>query len=535
MVCGLGQRKEGFKMLNLSPMGTNVTKENEITANEKGATAMQLFNYDNIKSIVENSISGRKINPDDLNDKGFSRMFADIFSDVLRYNPQNKCWYYYNGKVWQVDARDLAVRKFAKMFSDELTVQSDNFSLCDREVEKLLQLNSSSKRNTIIHDAECELPIDKESFDLPVFLFNCQNGTLDLSTCILKDHNPKDLLTKISNVTYNSDAKCERWERFINEIMDGDKDKVDYLQRILGYCLTGDLREEQFYIFYGATSRNGKSTLLETVSNVLGGDSGYSAHIATSSFSGTKGRSAASPSSDIARLAGARMAITSELPYGMLLDAGLLKKMTGNDKITVRNLYATEFEFTAQFKLFMNTNHLPQITDNSVFESKRVNVIEFNHHFTEQKQDKNLKFLFQKPENMSGILNWLLEGWQKVCSGKDSKGNKVPCGMSPPQSVIDATSRFREDCDKVSCFIEDCLEHSDSNIKFKDLYEAYQRWTLGNGYACEQKSQFKVYLNEKNMLSRTGLIDGKTARNVIKGYAIRNGKPKNDIFETAAV
>lgn len=495
---------------------------------------MKFYNFNQIKATATKAISEMSANIDSLDDKTLSRMFAETFKYVLCYNPQNKCWYYYNGMVWQADARDLAVRKLAKLFSDELIAQSDNFSLCDKEAEKLIQLNSSSKRNTIIHDSECELPMYKEYFDVHTELFNCQNGTLNLNSLTLKEHHPKDLLTKISNVTYDPNARCERWEKFVDEIMDGDKDKVDYLQRILGYCLTGDLREEKFYIFYGATSRNGKSTLLETVSNVLGGNAGYSAHVATESFSGANIRKAANASSDIARLAGVRMAITSELPYNMLLNAGLLKAMTGRDKITVRNLYASEFEFTAQFKLFMNTNHLPHITDSSVFESKRVNVIEFNHHFTEQEQDKNLKSLFQQPENMSGILNWLLEGWKKVFKGENRNGNKVPYGMTPPQSVIDATDCFREDCDKVGCFIEDCLERSESNIKFKDLYEAYQQWTRGNGYACEQKSQFKVYLNERNILSRTGTVNGKTERNVIKGYAIRSDEPQKDAPETAA-
>lgn len=501
---------------------------------KKGIRIMRFYNLTQIKQTVTNTINDRSADIDSLDDKTLSRMFADVFKDILRYNPQSKCWYCYNGKVWRADAGSLAARKLAKLFVDELIAQSDKFSLCDKEAEKLIQLTSLSKRNTIIHDAECELPVEKERFDLHKALFNCQNGTLDLNSLELLEHNSNHMLSKISNVIYDTNAKCERWEQFVDEIMDSDKEKIDYLQRILGYCLTGDLSDEKFYIFYGATSRNGKSTLLEAVSNVLGGNSGYSAHIATSSFSGRKNIKAASPSSDIARLAGVRMAISSELPYNMLLDAGLLKAMTGGDKITVRHLYSSEFEFTAQFKLFMNTNHLPQITDNSVFASKRVNVIEFNHHFTEEEQDKHLKTEFQKPENMSGILNWLIEGWQKVLTGKDKNGNDVGKGMTPPQSVIDATARFREDCDKVGCFIDDCLEVSDSNIKFKDLYEAYQQWTHKNGYACEQKSQFKVYLDERNMLSRTGLIDGKTVRNVIKGYALNNETPQKDAPDKAA-
>lgn len=483
---------------------------------------MQLYNYDEIIETVRNSVMSIGISEDELNDKGLSRMFAKIFGSVLRYSPKKKRWLYYDGKVWREDEANSTAKSFAKLFSDELMSYCENMSLDDDATKKISQLDSMSKRNTIIHDAECEMTIDVESFNRNIMLFNCQNGTLDLTKCTLIPHNSEHMLSKISRATYDNTAKCERWKLFIDEIMEGDKEKADYLQRILGYCLTGDTREEKFYILYGATSRNGKSTLIETISYILGGEKGYSASVNPASLSSARDKNTAKAHGDIARLAGARMAVTSELPANMTLDTGLLKAMTGGDSLTVRHLYSSEFEFISQFKLFMNTNHLPTITDGSVFDSGRANVIEFNRHFTEQEQDKTLKRKFKKAENMSGILNWLIEGWRKVCIGEDADGNKVEKGMLPPQSVVDATKRFREDCDKVWCFLSECLESTGGNIKLKDVYEAYQKWTQDNGFGCEGKVLFKVFLEERHVLSKTGTVEGKTERNVIKGYTIRS-------------
>ena len=103
--------------------------------------------------------------------------------------------------------------------------------------------------------------------------------------------------------------------------MQDNKYKIDYLQRAFGYSLTGDVKEEEIYILYGPTSRNGKSTITETISYLLGGNNGYSVNVAVETFSGKRERSSTSPNGDIARLAGARMAVTNELPENMLINS----------------------------------------------------------------------------------------------------------------------------------------------------------------------------------------------------------------------
>lgn len=464
-----------------------------------------------IKSNIRQAIKEIGLDLDVLNDKGFGRMYARAFKDVLRYNITEKSWYYYNGKVWKEDKEDITAKNLAKLFSDEILVYGEELNLSEGVTKKINGLTSMAKRNTMVNDAKCECTVKTEEFDTDIYLLNLQNGTMDLRTFELKPHNAEDMLSKICNVSYEPNTRCARWEQFIEEIMEGDKEKADFLQRALGNCLTGDTREEELYILYGATSRNGKSTLLETVSHLLGGSDGYSVNVATTTFSGKRERSATSQSGDIARLAGARMAVTSELPQNMLVNAEMLKELTGQDKITARMMYKSEIEFMPQFKLFINTNYLPRITDDKLFESDRVNVIEFNKHFTEEERDKTLKTTLKEEQNLIGILNWLLTGLKKVWEN----------GMTPPLVIKEATARFREDCDKIGCFLKDSLEYTGKNMTMKDLYDVYKQWTSDNGYGCEGKYNFKSALESKNMLQKSGTVNGNTYSNVIIGYTLK--------------
>ncbi len=465
-----------------------------------------------IKQHIQTEIENVGINKNIWNDKDLSRLFALTCKRLARYVPESKSWYVYQKGVWKMDKEKLKTYKLAKFFSDALQEYSSKMNYPKRIIAKAEKLNDSGKRKTIIYDARCEYPISQEEFDTDVNILNCKNGTLDLSTFELKPHNPDDMLSRICNVYYDETARCERWEQFIDEITAGDKEKADYIQRILGNALTGNVQEEEFYIFYGPTTRNGKSTLLKTIAHLLNsGNEGYAVNAGAATFSGKTERKGSSPSNDIARLAGVRFVVTNELPKSMLLNHEMIKSITGGDKITARYQYGRDFEFYPQFKLVMHTNSLPLITDNSIFDSNRVRVVEFTRHFTEDEQDPTLKDMLRQPKNLSGILNWLLDGLRKVQTN----------GMNPPETVIQATEQYRQNFDKFTSFISDCLERSENNITMSALYRVYQKWTNENKIACEGKQDFKQTLIAKNLFSETGTVNGKTERNVVKGFAIK--------------
>ena len=176
----------------------------------------------------------------------------------------------------------------------------------------------------------------------------------------------------------------------------------------LGYGLTGDTRYECMFFYYGATTRNGKGTLMESTLNVMG-DYGITVRPETIAAKSTS--NSQNPTEDIARLAGVRFANISEPRRGLVLNEAQIKSMTGNDTLNARFLHENSFDLKPQFKLYVNTNYLPAITDMTLFSSGRIVIIPFDRHFEEWEQDQNLKYEFSKPMVKSAILNWLIEGY----------------------------------------------------------------------------------------------------------------------------
>ena len=219
----------------------------------------------------------------------------------------------------------------------------------------------------------------------------------------------------------------------------------------------------------------------------------------------------------------------SEPPKRMIFDVGLLKMLLGRDTITARFLQKNIFQFTPCFKLFMNTNFLPLITDDTLFSSGRLNVISFDRHFSEQEQDKSLKDLFREPEAMSGILNWCLEGLAAYFEE----------GATPPEAVRIATQAYRELSDKVGLFMGEVLEPKQgNNIPAGRVYGLYQQWCCDNGYGRENKANFFAELKAKGVFLPSGTVCGKTVRNIVSVFDVAHDfyvgpeEAKNDTQET---
>ena len=289
--------------------------------------------------------------------------------------------------------------------------------------------------------------------------------------------------------------------------MEGDKEKTSYLQRLCGLCLTADANLECLWFLYGPTTRNGKSTFVETISHLLGD---YAMNTSPETLAQRK-RQAGAASGDIARLAGCRLLTASEPPKRMLLDVALVKTLTGRDTITARHLYEREFQFVPEFKLIVNTNSLPVVSDDTLFQSGRVRVIEFPHHFPEEMQDPDLKRKLTTPENMSGILNWCLDGLLEY--------RRI--GEHPPQAVRCATSAYQQNSDKIAMFLQETMELvPGTNTAGAAAYEVFKTWCNDVGFGVDSKSSFFGELRNRDLLASTGTIAGKTQRNVLKDYRI---------------
>ncbi len=446
-------------------------------------------------------------------DKGNGELFADVFSNVARFNVTANEWFVYNGKVWLKDVGAMLVSRMAKQLKDELlmfSVSIDNETQKTAYQKHILKMGSRAVRETMVKDARDKYCISNEDLDKDLDLLNLQNGTLNLKTFEFREHRAEDLVSKIANVSYDPTLKSELWLRFIDEVMQGDTDKLKYLQKAIGYGITADTSLETCFILYGATTRNGKSTLVETIMHMLGGSSGYAMQMKPESLAQKQNNDSRQANGDIARLAGARFLNVSEPPKKMIFDAALLKTLLGRDSIVARHLHEREFEFVPVFKLFMNTNYLPLIQDDTLFSSGRINVISFERHFEEHEQDKGLKNKLRSPVNLSGILNWCLDGLKKFHTE----------GLKPTTAIIEATADYRQESDKVGKFLAECLEPANENMTAGTAYEVYEQWCRACGYGCENQGNFFAELRAKNLISKTGTVKGVTKPRVIKGYRV---------------
>ena len=414
---------------------------------------------------------------------GMGNMFADFFKPIARYNSERGIWYVYDGTVWQPDTENLKVAELAKLLADKLYVFALTITEEDarkRFIDRVRKLQLRKHRETMLKDAKSVFPLSMRSFDQDIYLFNCKNGTLDLRTMEFREHRPEDYLTKVSPVNYDPEVDCPRWHTFMDEIMQGDKARADYLQKAIGYALTGDTKMECLFILYGPTSRNGKGTTMESILRIMGE---YGKNADPTMLQAKFNAQSNGPTEEIARLAGARFVNISEPAKKLTIDAALTKRLTGNDTITARYLHENSFEFRPNFKIFINTNHRPNITDLTLFDSGRIKIIPFDRHFDEKEQDKDLKTTFAKPENMSGILNWMLEGYKMFRSQ----------GLEMPGSVINATDDYRKASDKIAQFCEACLvSKPGAMLRSKSVYNRYKQWSEANGYHAEGIKNFKT-------------------------------------------
>lgn len=445
-----------------------------------------------------------------MNDRGSADLFATVFMDVSRYNPTKKDWMYYDGTRWVADQEGMRAKRNAKTLADALVRYSVTVSLPDDKRQSYIKyaagMMNYRSRNVMVTDAKDLNFFDNTELDKDDFLLNCKNCVLDLSGDQPKEleHKADLLLSKICNANYNPAATCTLWEKTVNEIMQGDSSKIEYLQKMSGRFLTGDTSEEEFYIFFGATTRNGKSTIIELLLYLLGD---YATTISPESLAIKVNKDSRTASPDIAKLAGTRFVVASEPPRRMLFDSSLVKTLTGRDTVSARFLHENEFQFKPKFKLILNSNYLPVISDKTVFSSNRVKVVPFERHFTEKEQNKHLKEQLQ--QEIDGILNWCIQGLSLYRKE----------GLEPPTAVQIATHEYSEDSDKIGKFISECLEKSDQNLAAKDVYEKYSQWCNDCGLGVDGRTSFYEELKTKNLLSKTGTVTGKTVKNVIKGYS----------------
>jgi putative DNA primase/helicase len=362
---------------------------------------------------------------------------------------------------WQ---RDMTAefREYTKEFLDKA---GGNVDALDKPEKEALKFGTTSESHGFKAGWKNEMKtfpdihISVKDFDSDPFLFNCANGTIDLRTGELRPHRREDLITKIVNLNYNKDAKCETWLRFLLEIFNGDEELVAYIKRAVGYSLTADTREQCFFLCHGE-GRNGKSTMLKVLREYVLGD--YAAMAVMKTF--VLKRNDPAINNDLALLNGRRFVTAVETNEGQSLDEAMVKAVTGEGSIQTRFLNQEFFEMRPVFKLWFAMNHEPKIrgTDPGIW--RRVNKIPFLVDFTgreDKELDKKLK------AEAEGILAWAVEGcleWQRD-------------GLQTPEKVLAATAKYRAEQDVLGQFLaEVCVVGPDYRAEAKELFALYCKW-----------------------------------------------------------
>lgn len=407
------------------------------------------FDYDTVK----------KYKADDM---GAARLFVSMVRDFACYVPEAKLFRIYNGVKWEDDTQEhLYIGTLAMRFVEAVQAlippkppgKPKDWTL-EQEAEESINgpfrseyksLGNATQRDRLLKDVKKLIIRKSAKFDTQPYLLNVQNGTVNLQTGQLQPHNSTDYISKVANVVYNPNARDERFERFIEEITERKKDLAAALQKCLGYTLKGKANEECFFIALGETTRNGKGTLFDTIEDILG-DYGTQISFDTIARTGSKDGSRATP--DVARLQGVRFVLCNEPDKGSCFNEALIKQLTGSDSITARPLYGAPVVFKPVFKLFITANSMPTVADNSIFESNRVKILPFNHHFTEEEQDKQLKDRLRTETARSAIFNWLLDGYK----------NYTANGLGITEDMKRLTAKYQYDNDYIQQYLNDRIE-----------------------------------------------------------------------------
>jgi len=424
-----------------------------------------------------------------LTDAGNAQRLIRIFGFKIRYSPEYKSWLIWNGERWVFDhdgiLTRLAIESVRKIVEE---VKEDEDS--DRRTKAIKWAFHSESKSRI--DAAITLAQSVEGvtihtveLDVDSLLLNVRNGTIDLRTGKLNSHSRKDRITNLVEIDYPKGITVPLvWYQFLNEIFGGDSELIEYVQRVVGYCLTGDVREQCLFFLYG-TGANGKTTFINILSLITGS---YATQTATETFMTKQNAGNATP--ELAVLNGKRVVTANETDEGKHFAEPTIKQLCGGDQITARPLYCEPFNFLPKFKILIAGNYKPQIKGNDLGIWRRIHLIPFSVTIPPEKQDKLLEAKLKAELPM--ILQWAVEGclkWQQQ-------------GLSPPQSVIHAVEEYRESMDTIGQWLDQCCSFGPGFItQSSQLYSSYKAWVINAGNAPMSQKRLGESLRMRGLQS----------------------------------
>ena len=412
------------------------------------------------KKIKTQKVAGEVVNPvitkSRFTDTANSSLLINVYGKDILWNFDNKIWMIWDGTVWKNDVKEqirIFAEKVANDALEEAREQGNNLG-----IKNALRMLNTTGKNNMIREAAHHRGITNDECDKNKLLLNTQSGIVNLETGVLSQSNRDEHMTKVTTVGIDG-GEPKLWLKFLSEIFQNDKELINYVQKAVGYTLSGSIKEQVVFILFGE-GNNGKSVFVDTLENALGD---YAITVPVEVLMEKKNRN--NVETTIARIKAARMIHASENDVDDKINEGLIKQITGGEKVIGRFLFGNQFEYYPEYKLWLSTNNKPRIkgTDYGIW--RRLVVIPFNVIIPPDKVDRDLgaKLMDELPQ----ILNWAVEGFKKY---KEE-------GLVLPQVLIDEKNKYRGEMDFMGNFIADRI---DKKIGYKTLastlYKEYEKW-----------------------------------------------------------
>jgi len=447
----------------------------QLTVSLARSKTRETYNSQSSRSPNFPDISSPMMGREKPTDAGNAKRMNRLFGRDLHYCKTLEGWFLWRNGRWESDDNG-EVQEMAKAtaISIELeALEEPNPTRQKRMLKWAETSESGSHVDAMVRLAKTEpgIPLKEDDFDKNPWLLNCRNGTIDLRTGELREHRREDLITKLAPVDFDPDATDEILERYLDDVTGGDREFRDFLQRAVGYSITGCTTEEVFFLVLGP-AQTGKSTLIQAIIEMLGvREYGWKAPFQT--FLDKIVSSGATP--EVATLRGLHFVAAVETSKDTRLAEPLIKELTGGDTITARHLYSKLFSFKPKCKLWLATNESPMISDTDTGIWRRLVRVPFEHIVPPEKRDDSIKeHLTEDPKALSALLAWAVKGcllWQQEGLGRcrvvEAKTNDLRADMNPLGEFLDSF----------------CVISPRTQVEARVLRQAYEEWAKENG-AC---------------------------------------------------
>ncbi len=443
-------------------------------------------------------------------DAGNTEMFAQLFGDIVRFDHLHSRWLIWDNirKRWLIDSthsvRRLAIKTARARLESALRLNSsaedDENPFQKKEITWAIRSESRPLLDASLELAKSISPVSDAgtTWDSNHFVLGVANGLVDLRTGKLREEKPDDRITKHSPVSFDPAATCPIFEKFLQTIFPGKPEMSGYVQKMMGYSLTGDISEHRIFCHYGKGS-NGKTTLFEIIRLLLGD---YAVNIPFSALEVARWGTGTA-NHELVPLQGARFATCSETNDGARFNEARIKGLSGGDVLTARNLYQNSFTFKPTHKLWLAFNHKPIVTDDTPGFWRRIDMIEYSKEFSGSEKDE--KFLTKLEAEASGILAFAVRGCLRW----------VNEGLDRPPAVAAATEGYRQETDVLSDFVAECCElDQSSTVTSAALWRCYEKWSKESGEVLLPKQTFLTRLSKQFSLKSERI-----GHNAVRGWA----------------